>query len=53
MLFNILHAERLGDLLIEARRVLTPEGLLAVTHWNYDACTPRGPAWKSGRDPIS
>lgn len=44
MLFNILHAENPEVLLREARRVLTPAGLLAIVHWNYDAATPRGPS---------
>jgi ubiquinone/menaquinone biosynthesis C-methylase UbiE len=43
MLFNILHAEQPDRLLAEARRVLRPEGTLAIMHWNYDASTPRGP----------
>lgn len=43
MLFNILHAEERMSLLKEARRVLKPEGKLAVIHWNYDPSTPRGP----------
>jgi SAM-dependent methyltransferase len=44
LLFNILHAERPEALLREARRVLKRGGTLAVTHWNYDASTPRGPS---------
>jgi hypothetical protein len=44
MLFNILHAERPDVLLREARRALKPGGLLAITHWNYDPSTPRGPS---------
>ena len=28
----------------EALRVLTPNGKLAVSHWNNDPTTPRGPA---------
>jgi predicted methyltransferase len=28
----------------EAHRVLKPNGILAVIHWNYDPTTPRGPA---------
>jgi DNA modification methylase len=28
----------------EALRVLKPNGLLAVIHWNYDPNTSRGPA---------
>lgn len=44
MLFNILHAEERTALLQEARRVLAPQGKLAVIHWNYDPTTPRGPS---------
>ena len=44
MLFNILHAEGPQRLLREARRVLTPGGLLGIVHWNYDAATLRGPS---------
>jgi SAM-dependent methyltransferase len=44
MLFNILHAECPEVLLREAHRVLCPDGLLAVVHWNYDLATPRGPS---------
>jgi SAM-dependent methyltransferase len=44
MLFNILHAEEREALLTEAHRVLAPAGRLAVTHWNPDPATPRGPA---------
>lgn len=44
MLFNILHAEDPHTLLREATRILTPDGLLGVMHWNYDASTPRGPS---------
>lgn len=44
MLFNILHAENPGVLLHEARRILTPEGILGIIHWNYDPTTPRGPS---------
>ena len=43
LLFNILHIEDPVDLLKEARRVLRPEGMVGVIHWNYDARTPRGP----------
>ncbi len=44
MLFNILHAEERMVLLREAKRVLSPNGKLAVIHWNFDASTPRGPS---------
>jgi SAM-dependent methyltransferase len=44
MLFNILHAEDPLRLLKAAYEVLSPGGLVAVTHWVADPCTPRGPA---------
>jgi SAM-dependent methyltransferase len=44
LLFNILHIEESGALLQEAFRVLHPGGQLAIIHWNYDRCTPRGPS---------
>ena len=44
MLFNILHAEQPLLLLREPKRILKPDGLLAVMHWNYDPHTPRGPS---------
>lgn len=44
LLFNILHHEEPVDLMKEALRVLKPNGMLAVIHWNYDSTTPRGPA---------
>jgi ubiquinone/menaquinone biosynthesis C-methylase UbiE len=44
MLLNILHAECPDVLLGEAFRVLAPGGKLAITHWNYDPTTPRGPS---------
>lgn len=44
MLFNILHAEERMVLLREARRVLQPNGKLAIIHWNFDVSTPRGPS---------
>lgn len=44
MLFNILHTEHPELLLNEASRILTPNGRLAIIHWNYDATTPRGPS---------
>lgn len=43
MLFNLLHAESPATLLEEAHRILSPRGRLAVTHWNPDPTTPRGP----------
>ncbi|MDD5169039.1 MAG: class I SAM-dependent methyltransferase [Syntrophales bacterium] len=44
LLFNILHHEEPVALMKEAHRVLKPNGMLAVIHWNYDPETPRGPA---------
>lgn len=44
LLFNILHHEEPVSLMREALRVLKPNGMLAVIHWNYDPTTPRGPA---------
>ena len=44
MLFNILHAARPLRLLEESCRILTPKGRVAITHWNYDPTTPRGPS---------
>ncbi len=44
LLFNILHHETPGELMNEAFRLLKPDGILAVIHWNYDSSTPRGPA---------
>ena len=44
LLFNILHHEEPLALMKEAFRVLKPNGMLAVIHWNYDSTTPRGPA---------
>lgn len=44
LLFNILHHEAPVALMKEALRVLKPNGMLAVIHWNYDPTTPRGPA---------
>lgn len=44
MVFNILHAEQPVKLLQETYRVILDGGLLGITHWNYDATTPRGPA---------
>ena len=44
LLFNILHHDNPVALMQEALRVLKPNGILAVIHWNYDPTTPRGPA---------
>ncbi len=44
MMFNILHAEERMSMLREAKRILRPNGRLAVMHWNYDPSTPRGPS---------
>lgn len=44
LLFNILHHEEPVALMTEAFRVLKPNGMLAVIHWNHDPTTPRGPA---------
>ena len=44
LLFNILHHEEPVAMMKEALRVLKPNGMLAVIHWNYDPATPRGPA---------
>jgi SAM-dependent methyltransferase len=44
MLFNILHLENPGDLLLEANRVLKIGGKIGIIHWNYDPTTPRGPS---------
>lgn len=44
LLFNILHHDEPVALMKEALRVLKPNGMLAVIHWNYDPATPRGPA---------
>jgi len=35
---------RVESLLREVSRILVPDGLLAVMHWNYDEKTPRGPS---------
>ncbi len=43
MVFNILHLQQPEQLLAEAHRVLCRGGLLAITHWNHDPSTPRGP----------
>lgn len=43
MLFNILHNETPDDFLLEAYRILKPEGKLGIMHWRSDISTPRGP----------
>lgn len=43
LLFNILHVENPIELLLEAKRVLTPTGRVAIVHWRDDVDTPRGP----------
>lgn len=43
MLFNILHGNTPKRLLVEAHRILKPQGIAGVIHWNYDSTTPRGP----------
>lgn len=44
LMFNILHHEEPLALMAEAWRVLKPDGILAVIHWNHDPSTPRGPS---------
>jgi ubiquinone/menaquinone biosynthesis C-methylase UbiE len=44
LLFNILHGESPLQMLGEARRILKPNGTLAVIHWRSDIDTPRGPS---------
>lgn len=44
LLFNILHGESPLDLMHEGRRILRPQGILAVIHWRSDIATPRGPS---------
>ena len=44
LLFNILHHAEPLALMAEARRILTPRGVMAVIHWNHDPATPRGPS---------
>ena len=43
MIYNLLHIEKSIDLLVEAHRILKPDGTLSVIHWNHDPDTPRGP----------
>lgn len=44
MLFNILHAEKVVDILQETYRILKKNGKVGIIHWNYDSSTPRGPS---------
>lgn len=44
LLFNILHGEEPVIILTNAVRVVQPGGLVLVTHWRFDAATPRGPS---------
>jgi len=43
MLFNILHGEEPENLLEESWRILKPNGIIGIIHWNYDPKTARGP----------
>jgi ubiquinone/menaquinone biosynthesis C-methylase UbiE len=43
MLFNILHHDSPLDFLIEAYRILKPNGKIGIIHWRSDITTPRGP----------
>jgi ubiquinone/menaquinone biosynthesis C-methylase UbiE len=43
MLFNILHNDSPADFLIEAYRILKPNGKTGIIHWRTDIPTPRGP----------
>lgn len=43
LLFNILHCEKPRLLLQEAKRILHPEGKIAILLWRTDVPTPRGP----------
>ncbi len=44
MLYNILHIDSPDILLFEACRVLKPDEILSIIHWNYDPATPCGPS---------
>ena len=44
MLFNILHGEQPEKLFEESWRILKPNGMLGIIHWNYDPKTARGPS---------
>ncbi|MDX1962006.1 MAG: class I SAM-dependent methyltransferase [Pirellulales bacterium] len=52
LLFNILHCEHPELLLSQANQVLRPGGQLLVTHWLYNAQTPRGPALELRPRPL-
>jgi len=43
MLFNILHHDSPIDFLVEAYRILKPNGKIGIMHWRSDILTPRGP----------
>jgi ubiquinone/menaquinone biosynthesis C-methylase UbiE len=43
MLFNILHHESPEEFLLEANRILKPNGKIGIIHWRSDIETPRGP----------
>ena len=43
MLFNILHGVEPEKLLKESWRILKPNGIIGIIHWNYDPTTERGP----------
>lgn len=43
MLFNILHQKSPGEFLVEAYRILKPNGKVGILHWRSDIETPRGP----------
>jgi len=43
MLFNILHGEEPEKLFEESWRILKPNGIIGIIHWNYDPKTARGP----------
>ena len=46
MLFNILHGEQPEILFEESWRILKPNGIIGIIHWNYDPKTLRGPPMK-------
>jgi hypothetical protein len=43
MLFNILHHDSPLEFIIEAYRILKPNGKIGIIHWRSDISTPRGP----------